>query len=31
VDVRVPVPVLVELRKLPEVTGVWQVDLGPRS
>ena len=31
VDVRVPVPVLDELRKLPEVTGVWQVDLGPKS
>lgn len=30
VDVRVPVPVLDELRKLPEVTGVWQVDLGPK-
>ena len=28
VDVRVPVPVQDELRKLPEVTGVWQVELG---
>ena len=28
VDVRVPVPVLDELRRLPEVTGVWQVELG---
>ena len=28
VDVRVPQPVLDELRKLPEVTGVWQVELG---
>ncbi len=28
VDVRVPVPVLDELRKLPEVNGVWQVELG---
>ena len=28
VDVRVPVAVLDELRKLAEVTGVWQVDLG---
>lgn len=27
VDVRVPVPVQDELRKLPEVTGVWQVEL----
>jgi D-3-phosphoglycerate dehydrogenase len=31
VDVRVPGPVLDELRKLPEVTGVWQVDLGGRG
>lgn len=31
VDVRVPVPVLDELRKITEITGVWQVDLGPRS
>jgi D-3-phosphoglycerate dehydrogenase len=28
VDVRVPQPVIDELRKLPEVTGVWQVELG---
>jgi D-3-phosphoglycerate dehydrogenase len=28
VDVRVPQPVLDELRRLPETTGVWQVDLG---
>lgn len=28
VDVRVPQPVLDELRKLPEVNGVWQVELG---
>jgi D-3-phosphoglycerate dehydrogenase len=28
VDVRVPGAVVDELRKLPEVTGVWQVDLG---
>ncbi len=28
VDVRVPVPVLDELRKLSEVNGVWQVELG---
>jgi len=30
VDVRVPVPVLDDLRRMPEVTAVWQVDLGPR-
>jgi D-3-phosphoglycerate dehydrogenase len=29
-DVRVPQPVLDELRRMPEVTGVWQVDLGAR-
>jgi D-3-phosphoglycerate dehydrogenase len=28
VDVRVPQPVLDELRRLPETSGVWQVDLG---
>src|SRR5262249_30216400 len=28
VDVRVPQPVVDELRRLPETTGVWQVDLG---
>lgn len=27
-EVRAPVPVLDELRRMPEVTGVWQVDLG---
>jgi len=27
-DVRVPQPVVDELRRMPEVTGVWQVDLG---
>lgn len=27
-DVRCPQPVLEELRKMPEVTGVWQVELG---
>ena len=31
VDVRVPVPVLDELRKAPELTGVWQVELGTKS
>jgi D-3-phosphoglycerate dehydrogenase len=29
-DVRVPTPVVDELRKMPEITGVWQVDLGPK-
>jgi D-3-phosphoglycerate dehydrogenase len=28
VDVRVPQPVLDELRRLPDTSGVWQVDLG---
>jgi len=27
----VPQPVLDDLRRLPEVTGVWQVDLGARA
>jgi D-3-phosphoglycerate dehydrogenase len=31
VDVRVPVPVLDELRRAPELTGVWQVELGAKS
>ena len=31
VDVRVPQPVLDELRKAPEITGVWQVELTTRS
>jgi D-3-phosphoglycerate dehydrogenase len=30
VDVRVPQAVMDELRRLPETTGVWQVDLGGR-
>lgn len=28
-EVRAPAPVLEDLRRMPEVTGVWQVDLGP--
>lgn len=31
VEVRVPQPVLDDLRRLPEVTSVWQVDLGARA
>jgi len=29
-EVRCPGPVIDELRQVPEVTGVWQVDLGPQ-
>jgi D-3-phosphoglycerate dehydrogenase len=29
-DARCPTPVLDDLRQMPEVTGVWQVDLGAR-
>ncbi len=30
-EVRCPTPVIDELRKVPEVTGVWQADLGPKA
>jgi hypothetical protein len=29
-EVRAPAPVLEDLRRMSEVTGVWQVDLGPK-